>query len=127
MARIIFSNGREAIHLTNGGRCLFGTRSTSRTKIERGRRPMEVSELVAFATALDVPPAALFLPLDTPTVSLTEEKTVLSGKGRRLGLRRRIRRSREHAHDLLESQTFSVSGYGRAGAGGSGTSEKVTA
>jgi phage terminase large subunit-like protein len=31
LARIIFSNGREAIHLQNGGRCLFGTRSTSRT------------------------------------------------------------------------------------------------
>jgi hypothetical protein len=31
LARIIFSNGREAIHLKNGGRCLFGTRSTSRT------------------------------------------------------------------------------------------------
>jgi len=29
--KILFSNGREAIHLTNGGRCLFGTRSTSRT------------------------------------------------------------------------------------------------
>lgn len=31
LRRIIFSNGREAIHMTNGGRCLFGTRSTSRT------------------------------------------------------------------------------------------------
>ena len=31
LRRIFFSNGREAIHLTNGGRCLFGTRSTSRT------------------------------------------------------------------------------------------------
>ena len=33
-------------------------------KIETGKRPMEVSELVAFATAFDVPPASLFLPLD---------------------------------------------------------------
>ena len=31
LARIMFSNGREAIHLLNGGRVLFGTRSTSRT------------------------------------------------------------------------------------------------
>ncbi len=31
LRRIIFSNGREAIHMENGGRCLFGTRSTSRT------------------------------------------------------------------------------------------------
>ena len=31
LTRIMFSNGREAIHLANGGRVLFGTRSTSRT------------------------------------------------------------------------------------------------
>jgi transcriptional regulator with XRE-family HTH domain len=45
-------------------------------KIETGKRPMEVSELVALAAALDVEPAALFLPLDTKTVALTPGKTV---------------------------------------------------
>ena len=45
-------------------------------KIERGRRPMEVSELVAFATALDVAPTALFLTLDTRPVQLTDNVIV---------------------------------------------------
>lgn len=31
LARVIFSNGREAVHLVNGGRVMLGTRSTSRT------------------------------------------------------------------------------------------------
>ena len=33
--KIVFSNGREAISMTNGAKCQFGTRSTSRTG--RGR------------------------------------------------------------------------------------------
>jgi transcriptional regulator with XRE-family HTH domain len=45
-------------------------------KIENGKRPMEVSELVALATALDVPPAALFLPLGEAAVALTKGRTV---------------------------------------------------
>ncbi len=54
-------------------------------KIEAGKRPMEVSELVAFATAFDVSPASLFLPLGegkeiqlviADTVALTDGVTV---------------------------------------------------
>jgi len=41
-------------------------------KIEAGKRPMEVAELVAFATALDVAPMALFLPLGMESVALTD-------------------------------------------------------
>ena len=48
-------------------------------KIERGKRPMEVSELVAFAAALDVAPPALFMPLGTRSVQLTDELTVDAG------------------------------------------------
>ncbi len=59
MARIAFPIGRATI-----------------AKIEAGKRPMEVSELVAFAAALDVPPASLFLPLDADTVALTDGVTV---------------------------------------------------
>jgi transcriptional regulator with XRE-family HTH domain len=41
-------------------------------RIERGKRTMEVAELVAFAAALDVEPAALFLPQDVEWVHLTD-------------------------------------------------------
>lgn len=49
---------------------------TTIAKIERGHRPMEVSELVAFAAVLDVQPASLYLPLDAETVWLTESLPV---------------------------------------------------
>jgi hypothetical protein len=96
-------------------------------KIERGRRPMEVSELVAFAVALDVPPAALFLPLDTLRVSLTEKRTVEAAKAVDWAYGVGSLDPANMRTYLLESQTFSASGYGKAGAGGSGTAEKVSA
>jgi len=57
-------------------RIAFPMNRATIAKIESGKRPMEVSELVALATALDVTPAALFLPLDPGSVALTDGVTV---------------------------------------------------
>ena len=90
-------------------------------KIERGRRPIEVSELVAFATALDVAPASLFLiPGATTEVQLTDNVTVdaekavswVYGGGS-------IDPSNERTY-LLESPVFTKSGAGAAGLVGAG-------
>lgn len=58
------------------GRVGFPVNRATIAKVEVGKRPMEVSELVAFAAALDVPPTALFLPLGADRVALTDGVTV---------------------------------------------------
>jgi transcriptional regulator with XRE-family HTH domain len=57
-------------------RIAFPMNRATIAKIEAGKRPLEVSELVALATALDVAPAALFLPLEADTTALTDGVTV---------------------------------------------------
>ena len=77
-------------------------------KIEKGRRPMEVSELVAFAAALDVPPSALFLPLDEATVALADYKTVDFADAAAWAADKRPLDPANLRTYLLESPTFSA-------------------
>lgn len=89
-------------------------------KIERGSRPLEVSELVAFAAALDVPPAGLFLDPAAETVALTDKVVLDSAKAADWAYGGGSVNPENARTYFLESPGFQPGPYARPGPGAAG-------